>query len=262
MNSKTSLKPSKDYIDCIASFDNTIQHCIDISQKYAGISSPTGTHFYASVLFTSLCTRGISLAILAPQSRWSIKIIDHWDYASIAVMTRSILEIRLAFFYLCVDPCTAEQWESRWNIFNLHDCTARTRLFEEMQSEPTTINDFNIQADELRNRLSSNSFFMRLPEKDKKKYLHGNHAYLYSLEEIAAKADIDVPSFRLLYKLLSSHVHGLPLAFYRMGTQERGRGVHSEVEEGYTKMFLEFSIDLLTAASNEMESLFSKTNII
>lgn len=250
-------KPSEEYRERVAALDNVVRHCITVSQRFAGIQSPTGAHFYASVLFTSLCTRGVSLAILTPFSPWAKKKIEHWDYASIAGMTRSILEIRLTFFYLCTEKCQREEWECRWNIFNLHDCTARIRLFEELQGGSSDIAGFNAQADELRDRLNANSFFTSLPEKDRKKYLHGGHAYLHSLEDIASRAGVDIHTFRWLYKLLSSHVHGLPLAFYRMGEQERGRGVHSEVEEGYTQLCLSFAISLLVAARDEMESLYS-----
>ncbi len=250
-------KPSKEYRERISALDNVVRHCITVSQKCAGIRSPTGAHFYASVLFTSLCTRGVSLAILSPYSPWSKKILEHWDYASIAGMTRSILEIRLAFFYLCAEVCPRDEWECRWNIFNLHDCTARIRLFEEMPGGSSDITGFNVQVDELRDRLNKNPFFASLPEKDRKKFLQGGHAYLHSLEDIATRAGVDVHTFRWLYKLLSSHVHGLPLSFYRMGEQERGRGVHSEVEEGYTKLCLSFAISLLVAARDEMERLFT-----
>ena len=67
------------------------------------------------------------------------KIVDHWDYASVAVMTRSILEVRLAFHYLCIEKCSGREWGCRWNIFNLHDCLARKRLFEEMEADPQEI---------------------------------------------------------------------------------------------------------------------------
>jgi hypothetical protein len=171
-------------------------------------------------------------------------------------MTRSLLEIRLAFFYLCTEECPREEWECRWNIFNLHDCMSRIRLFEEMPGGSQDIPSFTAQAVELRERLHTNSFFASLPERDKKRLLHGGHAYLHSLENIAARAGVEVNTFRLLYKLLSSHVHGLPLSFYRMGEQERGRGVHSEVEEGYTQLCLSFAISLLAAVRDEMEHLF------
>jgi hypothetical protein len=210
------------------------------------------------VLFTSLCTRGVSLAILIPHSPWSQKHIEHWDYASIAVLTRSILELRIAFFYLCAEDCSRDEWNCRWNVFNLHDCTARLHLFEAMPGNSSNGKNFDAQAEELRSRLAENSFFNGLPQKERNRLLRGGHAYMFPLENIASRCSIDLGTFRWLYKLLSSHVHGLPLSFYRMGDQERGRGVHSEVEEGYTSLCLSFAVSLLVAARDEMERLFAE----
>jgi hypothetical protein len=254
--------PSENYKERIDALGNVVSHCIEVSQRFAGIPSPTGSHFYASVLFTSLCSRGVSLAILAPLSSWSEKIVEHWDYASIAGMVRSILEIRLAFFYLCAEKCSREEWECRWNIFNLHDCKSRICLFEEMTHESHDIEGFEAQADELRSRLTANAYFMSMSEKQRNKFLKGGNAYLFPLEEIGLRAGVERQTFRWLYKLLSIHVHGLPMSFYRMGNQERGRGVHSEVEEGYTLLCLSFAISLLVSARDEMESLFAEaTNV-
>ena len=108
--------PSDDYTKKIDALDNVVHDCINVSQKFAGIPSPTLSHFYASVLFTLLCSRSVSLLILAPYSSWSEKFIEHWDYASIAGMVRSILEIRLTFFYLCIEKCSDEEWNCRLNI--------------------------------------------------------------------------------------------------------------------------------------------------
>jgi hypothetical protein len=252
--------PSENYKERIDALDNIVHHCIEVSQRFAGIPSSTGSHFYASVLFTSLCSRSVSLLILAPHTSWSEKFIEHWDYASIAGIVRSILEIRLAFFYLCTEKCSREEWECRWNLFNLHDCKSRIRLFEEItnENESDDIEGFKKQADELQSRLNLNKYFMNMSEKQIKKFLKGGDAYLFPLEEIGQRAGIDRQTFRWLYKLLSIHVHGLPMSFYRMGSQERGRGVHSEVEEGYTSLCLSFAISLLVAARDEMEKLFAE----
>jgi hypothetical protein len=68
--------------------------------------------------------------------------------------------------------------------------------------------------------------------------LNGNVAFLHSLQEIADRACIDKTSFRILYKMSSSQVHMYPLAYYRAAEQVRGTGVRSDVEVGYTWMFL------------------------
>ena len=105
--------PSKEYNESIAGLDGALKECFDLSQRCAGIPAPTGAHFYASVLFTTLCSRGASFTLLAPGSTFYKKAFDHWDYASLAVLARSILEIRIAFFYLCIQDCRTAEWEYR-----------------------------------------------------------------------------------------------------------------------------------------------------
>ncbi len=250
-----SQEPTNRYKERLDALDNALYSCIEVSQRLAGIPSPTGRHFYASVLFTSLCTRGLSLAIIAPHSRWAKRRIEHWDYASIAGMARSIFEVRIAFFYLCIDECKKAEWECRWNLFNLHDCQSRIRLFEFMDSEGQAV-AFKKEAEGLRQRLLSNSFFITLPERQRNRFIKGGDPYLYALEDIALKAGIEKKTFKWLYRFLSSHVHSLPMSFYRMGYEERGRGVYSGVEEDYTSLCLSFCISLLVKSRDEMKRLF------
>jgi hypothetical protein len=255
-NANTSA--SENYKARIEAFESVLNDCINVSNNCAGIPAPTGAHFYASVLFTALCSRGVSFAILAPGTSWSKKIVDHWDYASLAVLVRSLLEIRLAFFYLCVEQCDRTEWDCRWNIFNLHDCMARIHLFSEMDSNSADIPGFQTQAEELKGRLNNNAFFLALSGSDQRKLLHGKNAYLSPLETIAKAAGVEIQHFRWLYKFLSSHVHGLPLSFYRAGQFDgRGRGVHCEVEDNYSCLCVSFALTLLVAARDEMEALFA-----
>lgn len=253
-------EPSDHYKERVAALDNVVRDCISVSQACAGIRSPTGSHFFASVLFTSLCTRAVSIAVLAPYSPWTKKLIEHWDYASVANLTRSLLEIRIAFFYLCTESCTDDEWRCRWNVFNIHDCRSRLGLFSELSDPPKDVSGFQEQLNDLRRRLTSNAFFATIPANQKKQFLNGDRAYLSSLEEIASRAGVDLHTFRWLYKFLSSHVHGLPMSFYRMGQQERGRGVHSDTEEGYTSLCLSFVVSLLVRSRDEMNQKFGVSN--
>lgn len=118
-NARLGSSPSQDYLQVVDMLDNVVRECMYVSRSYAGIKSPTSKHFYASVLFTALITRGVSLAQLMPFTPWVEKRIEHWDYASAAGITRTMLELRVAFYYLCVDSCTDEEWNCRWNLFNI-----------------------------------------------------------------------------------------------------------------------------------------------
>jgi hypothetical protein len=59
--------------------------------------------------------------------------------------------------------------------------------------------------------------------------------------------------------LFSSHVHGLPMSFYRMGgdNPERGRGLPSRVEEGYTSLCLSLAAKVLVSTRDDVHQLFA-----
>jgi hypothetical protein len=88
-------------------------------------------------------------------------------------------------------------------------------------NEEPDVAGFDAQADELRQRLTSNSFFNALPEKLRKKLLKGRDAHLYPLEDLAERADVGRDIFRFLHILFSQHVHGLPLSFIEWGVTTR-----------------------------------------
>lgn len=252
--SKLGCNPSDDYMRAVDMLDNVVRECMYVSRSYSGIASPSAKHFYASVLFTALVVKGVTLAQIMPFTPWVEKRIEHWDYASATGIVRTMLELRIAFYYLCSDECDEIEWECRWNIFNLHDCVSRIRMFSALENNEE-IAKLSQAADEIRDRLRGNAFFGILPEKKKKTALNGQSAYLFPLEDIAEKAGVEKALFRWLYVLLSSHVHALPMSFYRIG-EERGRGLPTPVEENHTSMCLSLASTFLVSTRDEVHSLF------
>jgi len=172
-----------------------------------------------------------------------------------------MLEARLVFFYLGIEECSDEEWACRKSIFNIHDCASRLKLFQSMPGQERMVENLQNVLSDLQSRLEGSAFLQSVDPKKQKRFLKGNDAYLSSLEEIAARAGLDIETFRWLYKFMSSHVHGFPLSFYLVGHQERGRGLHGEVEEGYTGMLLTFITDFLVRATKEMKCKFSPNGI-
>jgi hypothetical protein len=247
-------QPSADYLRSVDVLDNVVREGITVSRQYAGIQAPSSKHFYASVLYTALLSRSVSLLMLAPHSPWARKMIEHWDYASAAVIVRTMLELRAAFHYLCVDQCSNEEWNCRWNLLNLHDCCSRIRLFEAKPSSDKGLAGLQVQAEELRGRLKANNHFVT--QNHQQRLLNGQSAYLYPLEDMLEKAGLEKETYRYLNVLFSSHVHGLPMSYYRMADQNRGRGIPSPVEEGYTTICHSFAVTLLTATRDEVHLIF------
>lgn len=242
--------PPKDYMDRLHTFTGEVANCMQVSRNYGGLRAPTQRDFFASTIFTSMVTRATSLAFIAPYSIWSRRPFEHWDYASTANIARTIMETRLTFYYFCVDKCSDEEWNCRWNIFNLHDCSARISLMRVVEKHEDEAG-LSLQADELKSRLIANSFFARLGEKRRRELLSGAKAYLCSLEEIALRSGMEVKTFKMMWRLMSAHVHALPFSFYRMSGNERGTGVQTVVEEEYTKLLLSFVLVLLVEARDE-----------
>ena len=250
-------EPSEEYMNSLGMLDDIVHDSIHVSRQYGGIRSPTASHFYASVLFTTMITRAVSLLNLAPHSGWALKKIESWDYSSMTGIARTILELRATFHYLCVDKCSEDEWNCRWNIFNLHDCMSRIRMFI-AQGVEQQVEGLNLQAEELREKLRSNPFFQALDVKRHKKLLHGQTAYLFPLETMMAKSGMSVETFRWIYVLFSTHVHALPMSFYRIGGDfpERGRGLPSFAEEGYSSLCLSLAASMLVGTRDDVHVLF------
>jgi len=240
-----------EYLEQLGQYSDVVAHCLKISRQYGGYTSPTSQHAWASILFTALCTKAVSLAFLAPYSQWAKRNFEHWDYASVANVARTIMETRLNYFYLCIEKCSREEWECRWNMLNLHDCRSRMELLGFIPNNQENIASFQEQITDLTNRLHNNAFFTRLPASFQNKVLKGGKAHLFTLEEMAVRAGIELDHFRMFWKLMSSHIHSLPMSFYRMVNNERGRGVQTKVEVGYTIILLSFCMTLLVHSRDE-----------
>lgn len=227
-----------------------------VSQSVSGRPSESNKHYWASILFTRLCTSSVSLLLLLPRNPQVRAKFEHWDFSAVAALGRQIIECYFAYFYLCVDLTSEDEWQSRWNLFNLHDCMSRKRMFENFGSDAEKIKGFIQQAEELKSLLKTNAYFLLLEEKKRNEFLKGNSAYLLSQDEIIDRMGDDATVFRGMYRFLSAHVHSFPLSFYRIGEEDRGRGLENHIDKSYICITLELLDNFLTRATREMGALF------
>jgi hypothetical protein len=247
-------EPSADYFRALSVLDNVVRECIAISRQYGGIQAPSTKHLYASVLFTTLLSRSISLIMLAPHSPWAQKLVEHWDYASAAIIVRTMMELRAAFHYLCVDQTSDEEGSCRWYLLCLHDCSARLKTLEAKPSAPEDVADLESVAEGFRERLRANRHFATL--RHQQRLLNGGSAYLYPIEDILERAGLQRSTYKFLNIVFSSHVHGLPMSYFRMAMEERGRGLPTPIEESNTTICLSLASVLLTATRDEVHEIF------
>lgn len=253
------MAPSATYRALYRQLDAAINRMIYVSRKHAGIPSPSGSHFYASALFTLLTTKSISLRKLLPSLKPRTRQDSHWDYGSVCTLTRTILETRLAFYYLGYADCEVDEWKCRWAVFCLHDDASRTKMLDGIAASAFTLDEqaeYDENMRQHRATLEVNPFFAAFPDGERRRYLQGKQAYIYPLEKIAERCGIDAEKFRFFYTFMSQQAHSFPVAYFRMDEGNRGRGIHSDLEEQYHKMCMALVVALVLSAADEMELKF------
>jgi hypothetical protein len=96
------------YSTQLKSFTETLGVALASSLSAAGVDAGY-RRYWASVLFTRMCSIGVSLLSLCPGSKVSPDSL-HWDFSSVASLARNLLECDLIFFYLCIDPADEDVW--------------------------------------------------------------------------------------------------------------------------------------------------------
>jgi hypothetical protein len=198
----------------------------------------------------------MSVLAIAPRSRLSRTDRDHWDFSAVASLVRNLIECYFTFFYLVIDPRDNEEWQCRLTIMELHDCITRLKMFRDFDSDDEQLQKFEQQLEELTKRLIVIPLFSSLPEKQQKKYLKGESAFLLNQDELLCRMDEPVGFFRGMYRFLSTHVHTLPMAFSRIGEQGRGLGLENDVEKRHISNSLQFAEHFVRRATKEMIGLF------
>ena len=247
------------YKACLGNFDDSISAAVIISRAAAGRLNVKSRPWWATVLFTRLCTIGMSLLLILPKNRFALRAIEHWDFAAVASLVRTLIECYFAFFYLCIESVSDDEWSCRLNIFQLHDCMSRIRMFRDFDPTDKHLSDFQNQAEELRERLRNNQYFQCVPEKKRRKLLKGESAYSITRDELIERIGEDPYYFRAMYRFLSSQVHTFPMSFYRMVEQDRGRGLENRVERNYISLALEFVGPWIKDAIRKMINYFPET---
>jgi len=242
------------YYENVRAFEVIVGKATRISY-HSGGRQASGKQWWAASLFTRLCVISGSILVLTPGSSFASEKLDHWDFGSVASLVRNLIECYLTFFYLCIEEVIEAEWKARITVMHLRDNVSRLQMFRALDPKMESAGHDAHTAD-LHNRLRNNSFFMAMPESQRKRFLKGDSALLLSQDEIVTRMGDDVSTFRGTYKFLSAQVHSTPMAFYRTGEHDRGRGVESAVEKGYIAMALALAGKYVLRAARDMVGVF------
>lgn len=245
------------YLHQVRVFEGVLDSMILVSQATSGRYEEPRVG-WASILFTRLCVLSVSLARLLPLSRRDDGNHDGiiWDFSSIATLTRAILECDLMLFYLGLDAPGEDEWRARLNLMHLHDATARIDMMRTLFAAKAQAGGINKQRDELIERLRANPFFAALPVKRQDHFLRGENIRFEIQDSVLERMGRNVDEFRAWYRVLSAHAHSYSLAFHRMLTDERGKGVENDIEKSWAANTLHYLCSFLRPSTDRLLAPF------
>lgn len=232
-----------------------VNHAIALSHKIAGYPADSSRKYWASVLFTRLCSAAISILHMCPGSPANTGG-THWDFSSLAPLVRSLVQNGLMLFYLGTEAVGEDESRARVLVMQLRDCKERLHLFQNFGARGEKTRGFEVAADHIRTELSSNSYFSRLPARLRKSLMKGDTASILTEDQILDRLGILDLQGRAFLWFISSHADVSPLAYYRTGDNNRGRGEENDADETYIATAVDLACDFVLRADTDMKALF------
>jgi hypothetical protein len=110
--------------------------------------------------------------------------------------------------------------------------------------------------EDIRARLSANSYFKRLPAATRKSLIKGHTVRILTDDQILDRLGTFDQNARTFLRFISTHADLSPVAYYLTGDRNRGRGEENDTDKGYMTVALDLATDAILRATNEMNVLF------
>ncbi|MBM2815565.1 MAG: hypothetical protein HW421_2327 [Ignavibacteria bacterium] len=238
----------KIYLKNIKTFEILVNKAMNLSCKFFRRRVDTWEEQIASDIFGRICTISFSLLKLIPESEIYKKInaIKLWDYSSICILSRTLLDSYLIFYHYCIDIPSDENERNFkklfWNYYNDYKSIKNLDLMKSQNSYLEIIKERkNIALQQIEN----NHYFQSQPDGIKKNLKKCIIFKIPNNADIARKASIDGNFYYATNQYLSSYIHSDSfcidqIAIFKAGTEDAYRLIGTVLY--YMIIFLSLSI--------------------
>ena len=188
------------------------------------------------IICTQIYTR-ITISSMTVYSILPHNIINQcnlWDLASFASLTRMLVETCHRYFYLAdVDASSDKsQRDFRLMLYYYHLNCEKYKLLKAVNSADESLKEFRDNLQISKRELIGHAEYSKLDANRAYKVRSGNVDMHFTDAEMVAYIDVVGRRYGAIYRILSAHAHGTPLATISQ-SNERGRGIESESERIY-----------------------------
>lgn len=170
-------------------------------------ANPTTTNtFYAELYYTRIVKQVQSILRLVYLDLEKRIIYDSFDIASIASITRDLLEAYNLFYYLCIERVASPIKEFRVGLYNLHHSQEITKILKMIDiDESYYLNILDCAKSTYEHNLQNNAFYKNLTQKQQNVLIKGKYMF-YPFND-NKNTNANIKRYRALYKLFSNFVH-------------------------------------------------------
>lgn len=220
-------------------------------------SSNDDKHLFVNDTFQQMVTKTLSILKLLPSSNRHGGNSESWDSSTIAVISRSLIETRMAFHYFGGFGCDNDEWSLRYKILMLHSMSTDNKM-KNIWNRTEGIDHFDGEMESLLIKIKSSSYFGKIDKSMLGKVLNKETIYIYPNHVICANAGIRKRTYSLAYKLLSQHAHSIPRSITH--DEEIGFGYLSGDEANLIRSSLTICIKVLKDSCKNVEEIIKKRN--
>lgn len=255
-----SRKIHSDFNQGRKNLSKAVDRALNFSYRNSKSKSSHAREFWASVIFTKMLLSCMSLLRMLPHPNDKFSF-PHWDFSSVASLSRNISESYLLFYYLCVEELKDEsEWQFR--LLSMRIKESRTRVKMMRSADPNfNSSEYDDQIFGIIKELEQNSYFQSQTQKRKKEIILGNKG-LFLQDEVLVKIGLDQGLFRQTYIYQSSHVHSLPMSFFRNYLYQRADGAENDFDKQDMAMSAYLSEFFLARATTEYKQISKKALLL
>ena len=225
-----------------------------VSEKSGGIN--TSGRFVRTVqVYTRLVAALMTFSRIIPGNCHCQSDHEFWDWPSVAVLARNIMEIYNVFYYTGVEKITDEDVYFRYLLMQYHRNLEKYKFYKEFGAPQEDLQSFEDNIPKAKEELKKCAKKIVSDEKLLKKILGGSLAMHKSHTEIDKTAKVLGEYFKPFYRLFSNHVHSTPFSFLAI-SNERGRGEENKPERFYIILAMQVVISYVSTAILDMREIF------
>ena len=221
------------YHDQLRVYEKLIPNLVQVSDSSGGVNTTT-VGIEGTKIFTRLVLSAMTINAILPHNQ--INHSELWDFPSVGILARSLIETVHRYLYLIDPGISQEEGEFRRKLHFYRINSEKYRLYS-VKGDLEILKEFEEKLPKDKAEIMRSPVYLSLDKKTAKNIRSGNSDMHLSDAEVAKTNNLISDHFEFYYRLLSNQSHGSPMATTSQ-SNSRSRGFDNDAERSYLTLVL------------------------